>query len=157
MVNSKDKGVRGELAAREQLNKLTNLKWERIPLSGALSEKHLLKGDLYVPGTNILFCVEVKSYKEDHISTKLLTSKCPQFNSWWDQTVREANQINKEPLLLFKHNRSKWFAAIELVDVTLRIEHGYDNYFTYKHNNYDFPIYIMLLSDLNKYIDWVIE
>jgi len=30
---------------------------------------------------------------------------------WWNQTLRQASQVNKEPLLLFKHDRSKIFAA----------------------------------------------
>ncbi len=116
MVDSRAKGRAAELAARNELRKLTKLDWERTPLSGALDPKHKLKGDLYVPGLNIQYCIEVKHYKDDHVNTKLITGKNPQFLQWWKQTEREAEQIDKFPLLIFKHNRSKWFAAFDLND-----------------------------------------
>ena len=115
MVDSRQKGARAELQARDLLRKHTGLKWERVPGSGALHEKHGLKGDLYIPGEHNLFCVEVKHYKDDQISTKLLTGTSPTFIGWWEQTVREADQVGKIPMLLFKHDRSKWFMASELV------------------------------------------
>lgn len=113
MVDSKEKGARGENLAKELLNKYTNMKWERIPLSGSLDAKHGLKGDLYVPGKSLIFCVEVKSYKDDHVSTKLLTSKESQVEAWWSQARRQAQEVGKEPLLLFKHDRSKLFVCTE--------------------------------------------
>lgn len=85
--------------------------WERTPMSGALDAKHMMKGDVYVPGVNTRYCVEVKHYADIEVDIRLLTSKNPIFRQWWAQTVREAGQMNKEPLLVFKHNRSKWFAA----------------------------------------------
>jgi hypothetical protein len=90
-------------------------------MSGALDAKHMMKGDVYVPQVNLYYCVEIKHYKGDHISTKLLTSTSPQFLSWWDQTVRESEQMSKEPLLIFKHDRSKWFAAFIEYDIYLNI------------------------------------
>ena len=119
MVDSRAKGRTAELNCRNELRKLTNLNWERTPMSGALGAQHKLKGDLYVPDTKIKYCVEVKSYKDDHVSTKLLTSINPQFSQWWEQTIREAAQIEKEPLLIFKHNRSKWFCAFQSWDLQL--------------------------------------
>ena len=114
MIDSRAKGRTAELKCRDELRKLTGLRWERTPMSGALGAQHKLKGDLYVPETALKYCVEVKHYKDDHISTKLLTSKLPQFEEWWEQTVREAEQMEKEPLLVFKHNRSKSFYAENL-------------------------------------------
>lgn len=112
MIDSRAKGRTAELKCRDELRKLTGLAWERTPLSGALDAKHMMKGDLYVPGRNdVIYCVEVKHYKDDHINTKIITGKSPIFLEWWDQTVREAEQMDREPLLIFKHNRSKWFAA----------------------------------------------
>lgn len=89
-------------------------------MSGALDPKHMMKGDVYVPQVNTRYCVEVKHYADDHISTKLLTTKSI-FYEWWAQTVREAEQMNKFPLLIFKHNRSKWFAAFYDEEVYLSI------------------------------------
>ena len=111
MVDSRQKGARAEAQARDLLRKYTQLQWERVPGSGALDEKHGLKGDLYVPNEKNVYCVEVKHYKEDQISSKLLTSKSPKFLEWWQQTLRESAQVQKEPLLLFKYDRSRWFIA----------------------------------------------
>lgn len=113
MVDSRQKGATAETRARDELRKLTGLGWERTPGSGALGAQHLLKGDLYVPGKENIFCIEVKAYKDDHISTKLLTDKSPQFIEWWTQAKRQGAQVSKHPLLIFKHNRSKWFVATE--------------------------------------------
>jgi hypothetical protein len=57
------------------------------------------------------YCVEVKHYKDDHINTGLLTHKQPQLIDWWEQTIRESKQVDKKPLLIYKHDRSKLFAA----------------------------------------------
>lgn len=111
MVDSKAKGARGENAAKKILIEHTGLNWQRTPMSGALDERHGLKGDLYLPDCKQRFCVEVKHYKDDHISTKILTGKNPQLFIWWEQTLREAAQVKREPLLVFKHDRSKFFVG----------------------------------------------
>lgn len=113
MVDSRQKGATAETKARDELRELTGLKWERVPGSGALDEKHGLKGDLYVPKENNLYCVEVKHYKDDQVSTALFTGKSPTLFEWWDQCKRQATQVEKKPLLIFKHDRSKFFVAYE--------------------------------------------
>lgn len=125
MIDSRAKGRTAELKARDELRKLTNLVWERTPLSGALDAKHKMKGDIYVPQVNIKYCVEVKHYKDDHLTSKILTSVKPMILDWWSQTVREAKQMDKEPLLIFKHNRSKWFAAFTDFDLILHMADHY--------------------------------
>lgn len=150
-IDSRAKGRTAELKCRDELRKLTSLQWERTPLSGALDAKHLMKGDLYVPGQNIKYCVEVKHYKDDHISTKLLTSKSPQFMKWWEQTVREAEQMSKEPLLIFKHNRSKWFCAFDNVDLHIRLNDSIINTITLNPEH----ITITLLDVFCKFEDFV--
>lgn len=121
MVDSRQKGARAETAVRDILRKETGLGWERVPGSGALDAKHNLKGDLYVPNANNIYCVEVKHYADDHLTSKLLTSKTPQIIEWWKQTVRESNQVNKVPLLIYKFDRSKCFVAFTQTPVE-----GYD-------------------------------
>lgn len=111
MVDSRAKGARTETVVRDALKKHTGLAWERVPGSGALDPKHQLKGDLYVPGRTNLWCVEVKGYAEDHISSALLTGKSPQLIEFWKQSVRQGYQVNKKPLLIFKFDRSKIFSA----------------------------------------------
>ena len=113
MVDSRQKGARAETVVKNELKKLTGLSWERTPGSGALDPKHLLKGDLYVPGRTNLYCVEVKHYKDDHFTSKILTDKNPQIFEWWDQCCRQADQMGRDPLLIFKHDRSKIFCAFE--------------------------------------------
>lgn len=111
MVDPRAKGARAETVIRDKLRELTELNWERVPSSGALDPKHGLKGDLYVPNEKNLYCVEVKHYAEDHLTSSILTAKEPQLVTWWQQAVRQGKQVNKSPLLVFKHDRSKMFCA----------------------------------------------
>lgn len=113
MVTSNEKGARAETQIRDKLRTLTGIQWERVPSSGALDPKHGLKGDLYVPGEKNYYCVEVKHYKDDHFTSKVLTDKNPQLFEWWEQAVRQGKQVNKLPLLIFKHDRSKIFCAYQ--------------------------------------------
>lgn len=113
MVDSRQKGARAESAAKGLLIKHTGLDWQRTPGSGALNAAHKLKGDLYIPDAKNKFCVEVKHYKDDHLTSKVITDKNPQIIKWWEQTVRQAEQTSREPLLLFKFDRSKWFVAFK--------------------------------------------
>ena len=113
MVDPRAKGARGETQVRDLLRLHTKLQWERTPGSGALDEKHGLKGDLYVPNKENLFCVEVKNYEEDHLTSSVLTGKEPQLIVWWEQAVRQGRQVSRKPLLIFKFNRSKIFAGFQ--------------------------------------------
>lgn len=113
MVDPRVKGATAETKVRDELRKSTGLKWERVPGSGALNEKHGLKGDLYVPNSTNYYCVEVKHYKDCHLTSNILTDKTPQLLEWWQQTIRESKQVSRKPLLIFKHDRSKLFAAYQ--------------------------------------------
>lgn len=113
MVDPRAKGARTETVVRDTLRKHTGLTWERVPGSGALDPKHLLKGDLYVPGRTNLWCVECKGYAEDHLTSALLTGKNPQLIEFWKQAIRQGQQVSKKPLLIFKFDRSKIFVAFE--------------------------------------------
>lgn len=111
MVDSRAKGATAETKVRDELRKLTGLAWERVPGSGALDPKHGLKADLYIPGEHNLFAVEVKHYSSCHIDHTLISGKNPQLIEWWKQAVRQGLQVSKEPLLIFKHDRSRLFVA----------------------------------------------
>jgi Holliday junction resolvase len=110
---SKEKGTRAETDIKNILKKHTGLGWERTPLSGALDPKHGLKSDLYIPNEHNIYTVECKHYKDNHFNTSLFTSINPQLIEWWTQVKRQAIQTDKKPLLLFKYDRSKIFAAYE--------------------------------------------
>lgn len=113
MVDSRQKGSRAESVIKDKLKSLTGLGWERTPSSGALDAKHGLKGDLYIPNATNIFCVECKHYADDHLTSALLTSKSPQLMEWWGQAKRQAMQVGRKPLLIFKFDRSKIFVAYE--------------------------------------------
>jgi len=112
-VDSRAKGARGETDVAKVLNQYSGLEFKRVPMSGALHESHQLKGDLYLVNSLNIYCIEVKFYAEDHLTSKLLTDKTPQILTWWQQTIREAAQISRKPLLIFKFNRSKMFVAFK--------------------------------------------
>lgn len=139
MVDVRAKGATAETKIRDELRKATGLKWERTPGSGALDEKHGLKGDLYIPNEKNIFCVECKHYKDSHINHLLISGKNPQLIEWMEQTYRQAKQVSKEPLLIFKHDRSPLYCAF-----TELPENGYPYIFVSK-CGYDF--YISLLKD----------
>jgi len=123
MVDSRQKGARAESALVAQLKKSTGLNWKRVPGSGALHADHGLKGDVYVPNEKNYFAVEVKHYKDCHLTSNVLTDKNPQLLEWWKQAVRQGKQTDKEPMLFFKHDRSKWFVMFPFhipVDETSR-------------------------------------
>lgn len=151
MVDSRQKGRAAELNARNILRDLTGLGWERVPMSGALDPKHKMKGDLYVPGEDIKYCVEVKHYKDDHLTSKLITSNNPMILQWWEQTVREANQLDREPLLLFKHNRSKWFCMFSDLDVFLEMTEGHEKFLVLHPDE----LYISLLTSFCAYAEFL--
>lgn len=161
MVDSRQKGGRAEAAAKKLLQEKTGLDWQRTPGSGALNEVHKLKGDLYIPDEKNKFCVEVKHYKDDHLTSKILTSKDSQLLQWWRQTERQACQVARDPLLLFKFDRSKWFVAFTIHAFgdggDMYFNDGY-KYFTLNFNDNDsHEIYITKLEDWldNQKITWI--
>lgn len=113
MVDSRQKGARAEADMVKKLSDHTGLNFKRIPMSGALDAAHGLKGDIYIPNSLNIYCIEVKHYKDDHLTSKLLTDKTPQIIDWWEQTIREAAQVSRKPLLIFKFDRSKIFVAFK--------------------------------------------
>lgn len=116
MVDSKAKGSRAETTLRDILRKETGLQWEKTPGSGALDARYGLKGDLYIPNAMNNYCVEVKAYKESSITHNLLGAGSTNLDKWWEQATRQAKQVSQIPILFFKHDRSKWYVGIELIE-----------------------------------------
>ena len=109
MVDSRAKGARGEYLVRDMLRHHTKLKFERVPASGALE---YLKGDLYVPHKNNIFCIEVKNYKDSPLTDKIFTqSKTNNLIRWWNKLIVQAEQGEQKPLLFFRYDRSKVFVC----------------------------------------------
>ena len=109
MVDSRAKGAEGEKQVKDLLRKHTGLPFERVPMSGALP---FMKGDLFVPDTALIYCIEVKFYKNSHFDDKILTNKSSEFIRWWDQAVEQAKKTERIAVLFFKYNRSKFFVAV---------------------------------------------
>ena len=145
MVDSRQKGARAEAAAKKLLIEFTGLDWQRTPGSGALNVAHKLKGDLYIPQEKNKFCIEVKHYKDDHFTSKILTDKDPQIITWWTQAKEQADKTNQLPLLIFKFDRSKWFVAFNYwaLESAPLIEYRSVHYFHNKSNDF----YIAKLED----------
>lgn len=115
MVDSKSKGTRNEYAVRDLLKEATGLGWERVPGSGGFGAMHGLKGDIYLPsstGKISNYTIEVKAYAEDVITSNLLNPTVSQLEKFWEQTTREAGQMNNKPMLVFKKDRSKFLVAL---------------------------------------------
>ena len=110
MVDSRAKGARGEYLVRDLLRTHTNLPFERVPTSGALA---YLKGDLYVPNKDNMFCIEVKNYEKSPLSDKVFTNKVNYLTSWWIKLCDQAEGRKQKPLLFFKYSRSKVFVVTD--------------------------------------------
>ena len=125
-INSKAKGRSFEYIVRDKLTETFDSQFERVPLSGALS---YLKGDVYPPWLpDFPWCVEGKHHKEVKWND-LLTAKSSLLISFWEQTKREALVMKKNPLLIYKWDRSKIFACWNdnIVDVKNKITVEVDN------------------------------
>ena len=107
MVNSRQKGQKAELLVMNMLQRHTNLPFIQTPGSGSGK----IKGDLYLQHHENVFCIEVKFYKDDAISTKVFTNKSNNFVQWWSKLEQQAEDSNVEPLLFFKANHAQFFVA----------------------------------------------
>lgn len=118
-IDSRSKGKRAEYDVRDLLRERTGLEWERVPGSGGFGAQHGLKGDIYLPvptGKRSRYCIEVKHYKDDNITSTLLNKTVSTLEKWWEQTVREAGEMNARPMLVFKKDRGEWLIALPAED-----------------------------------------
>lgn len=118
-VDSRAKGKRAEYDIRDILRERTGLEWERVPGSGGFGAQHGLKGDIYLPiptGKRSVYCIEVKHYKDDTITSNLMNTTVSTIEKWWEQTVREAGEMAAKPLLVFKKDRGEWLVALSADD-----------------------------------------
>lgn len=105
----KAKGTAYEYKIRDILTKTFDKKFERVPMSGALS---YLKGDVWSPyWPEIPWCIECKHHKEVDWNNLLTATKSNLVIQFWEQTIREAKVMNKLPLLIYRWNRGKNYAV----------------------------------------------
>lgn len=108
-VNPRQKGAACETVVRDLLIKHTGLEFERVPGSGAGK----IKGDVHIPNKNDRYCIEIKHYADSHFNDKVFTSKTNNITLWWTKLKKQAKETGKEPLLIFKYNRSKFFVCMD--------------------------------------------
>jgi len=58
-----------------------------------------------------LFCIEIKHYKDMGFNHKIFTQKSNTFVNWWSKLCKQSQDMNQEPLLIFKENHSQWYVA----------------------------------------------
>jgi hypothetical protein len=127
-AKSKTKGRNFEYVVRDAFSKKFNNKFERVPLSGALA---YLKGDVYCPWLpSFPYCIEAKHHKEVPWNNLISAKKSSLLLDFWKQTVREAEVMKKQPLLVYKWDRSKiyccWADDTEVDDqITVKIDDLY--------------------------------
>lgn len=141
MVDSRQKGYRAETQCKVLLTKITGLNWQRIPASGALDAVHGLKGDVYIPDENNKYCVEIKSYKDSAINHLLVSGVGKPLTEWIEQAIRQGLQVNKKPLLIFKHDRSKFYVCSWDEPGNIEV------YIKYQYDAEELPVYIAMLED----------
>ena len=91
MVNSRQKGNRGEQQVMSLLGRMTEERWEQVPGSGSGK----IKGDIRVPGKHNLFCIEVKFYKDSGFNSKIYTSKTNNLYKWWSKLCRQSQEMKQ--------------------------------------------------------------
>ena len=107
MVNSRRKGHDAELKVAAMLHRHSGLTFTQTPGSGSGK----IKGDLYVPHKHNIFTIEVKFYRDMAFNHKIFTQKSNTFVGWWSKLCKQAEQMEQEPLLIFKENHSQWYVA----------------------------------------------
>jgi hypothetical protein len=121
---SKAKGTAFESKIVKLLTeKIPNITFMRVPLSGATAN---MKGDI-MPKLEFYhlweYCIECKHYEQVNWNG-LLTAKSCDLLSFWEQAVREAGEMNKKPLLIYRWNRSKDFVCwADDTDIDLQLHY----------------------------------
>lgn len=105
MVNARQKGTKAEKEAAAILKRGTGLDFVQTPGSGSGK----IKGDLHVEGKHNLFLIEVKHYKNMGLNEKIFTQRSNNIIVWWNKAIKQAQQMEQEPLILMKQNYSNWF------------------------------------------------
>ena len=107
MVNARQKGTKAEKEVAAMLKRHTNLDFIQTPGSGSGK----IKGDLYVEHKHNLFLIEVKHYKDMGFSHKIFTQKSNNLVVWWNKAIRQAQEMEQEPLIFMKQNYANWYVV----------------------------------------------
>lgn len=121
-MNSKQKGARGEREVCKLLFDYWSpfepkvdghdLTFKRTPMSGGWShgkgrETFGTAADILTNSKTFPWAVEIKHRESFSMDNVEKGKKSPVWG-WWKQACRQANEMNKEPMLLFRKNRMPW-------------------------------------------------
>jgi Holliday junction resolvase-like predicted endonuclease len=117
MVDSKDKGNRGEYQAARLLEKWWGSDFTKTPQSGGFSTKKFreewgAEADVVTPDESFPFSVEVK-WHEGWTLDQLLTAPKTDMWEWWEQAKGQTPE-GKFCMLAFKKNRQKFFCMTRI-------------------------------------------
>lgn len=149
-VDPRAKGARFEYQIRDMLVKATGLEWLRVPGSGAYSTGHSLKGDVYLSpasGKISTFTIEAKHYADEAFNSNIFKSSAGNIGKWWAQTLREAEEMNAKPLLVFKKDRGHILAAMNHSDFA-EIAHLIETPTMTMNNKWEEPVTFFMFKDL---------
>jgi hypothetical protein len=112
MVDSRDKGGRGERKALKLLEKWWGSDFAKTPSSGGFKTQKFRQewnseGDIVTPDKAFPFAIEVKWWEKWSLD-QILTAPKTDIWSWWEQAKRETSP-DRFTLLVFKKNRQDFF------------------------------------------------
>lgn len=113
-VASRDKGKRGEREVCKLLQEWWNkdgVIFERTPQSGAWdrNRRFSMCGDIICNDPSFPYCVEVKFNEKFSLDQIFMNKGKGDFFKWWEQCIHQAQQIQKQPLLIVRKRFFSWF------------------------------------------------
>ena len=110
MVNSRDKGTRGEYAVIKLIEELLGIKLKRDTEQYRQADR----GDLILAddGADWPFCVEVKSYSGLSVTHR---------PAWWHQVVKASAAHGLIPVLFYKYDRYEWRVVLKANTVSFAL------------------------------------
>jgi hypothetical protein len=129
MVNSRDKGTRGEYAVIKLIEELLGIKLKR----DVEQYRQADRGDLILAeDADWPFCVEVKTYS----SSSLSVTHRP---AWWQQVEKASAAHGLIPVLFYKYDRYEWRVVLKADTVSFALggtlNHEDDHLFTMDHDD----------------------
>ncbi len=110
MVNSRDKGTRGEYAVIKLIEELLGIKLKRDTEQYRQADR----GDLILAedGADWPFCCEVKSYSGLSVTHR---------PAWWQQVVKASAAHGLIPVLFYKYDRYEWRVVMKANTVSFAL------------------------------------
>ena len=106
---SKNKGKAGERRTAELLTKFTGRNFRKTPGSGGFNKQgvsvagYVFSGDVICDDARFAFSVENKNQPRNFSFPQLCAvPESSDFAEWWYQTIADAEEVNKLPILFFK-------------------------------------------------------